>query len=145
MSIGDIAKQVDARPGQVVTVALGGADATELVHALDVALDDGRDIAPEVHFVLGRGGRTREGTIAQFVAALRLPYAAAEDWDAFIYQLGEGSVGSRRCIVVADAQELLADDAEAREELLFHLPSGPHCLGGGWTTVVLAAGPGQHS
>ena len=142
MTIEDIAAQVRAQPGRVVTVQLTGEDATRLVCDLDIALDDGSDIEPGVHFVLGRSCRTREAAIAQFVAALRLPYAASEGWDDFLYQLGEGSAGSRQCVVVADAQDLLAGDPEARTELLQNLPSGPHCLGGGWTTLVLAESPG---
>jgi hypothetical protein len=53
--------------------------------------------------------------------------------------------GSRRCVVVADAQELLAADPPAREELLTQLPSGPHCMGGGWSTLVLAESGGHQA
>jgi len=136
--IDDIAAQVRLRRGQVVTVELAGPDASRLCDELDIALDDGRE--PYVYFVLGRACRTREQAAVHFTAALRLPYAAAAGWDEFLIALGAGAASARTCVVVADAQELLADDPEARADLLIHLPSGPHCLGGGWTTLVLATG-----
>jgi hypothetical protein len=138
--IEEIAARVEGRPGQVVSVALAGPGVTRLIYELDIVLDTGTGYAvePAVHLVLGRSCRTRAEAVAQFVAALRLPYAASLGWDEFIYELGEGSAASRRCVVVADAQELLAADPPAREELLTQLPSGPHCMGGGWSTLVLA-------
>jgi len=134
----EIAARVKAERGKVVAISLSGADVTKLVYELEPALDTGWDAVPDVRLVLGAACRTMHETIAQFVVALGLPYEASLGWDEFISGLGDRAASSRQCVVVADAQLLLADEPAARDELLYFVPSGPHCLGGGWSTVVLA-------
>jgi hypothetical protein len=90
-----------------------------------------------VRLVLGAACATRHAAVRQLVAALQLPYAAAEEWDRFLDALGDRPAAERECVVVADADELLPHDGAGRRELLEFVRQPFACMGGGFSTVVL--------
>ncbi|XVQ06466.1 hypothetical protein ACQP1W_27835 [Spirillospora sp. CA-255316] len=132
-----LAEEVAGVHGRPVVVDLGGEDVWKLVlrlHALR-----GHDFNSEIRMVLGSACTTAARAVEQFVTALELPYAASQGWTDFFDQLGERGVGARQYLVVADASSLLKyEDYERWKELVERICGGPYCLGGGWTTLVLA-------
>jgi hypothetical protein len=138
-----IAARVTRAPGRVMAVVLSGELTTELVGRLDIAYDQVNDWDSEVDIcvVLGAASTTAATAVPQFVAALRLPYGAARGWTDLLDHLGDRSVSRRQCVIIADAGRLFVDEDPAMwRDLLCHLPGGPYCFGGGWTTLVLADG-----
>ncbi|MFG1866674.1 hypothetical protein [Micromonospora arborensis] len=127
--------------GRVLAVVLPGELTTDLVGRLDIAYDQVNDWDSDVDIcvVLGAASSTAATAVAQLVAAMRMPYRAARGWSEFLDALGDRAVSGRQCVIVADAGRLLADEDPALwRDLLHQLPSGPYCVGGGWTTLVLA-------
>jgi hypothetical protein len=132
-----LAEEVAGVHGRPVMVALGGEDVWELVRRLSSVR--GHDINSEVRMVLGSACTTATRAVEQFVTALEMPYAASHGWADFFDQLGERGVAARQYLVVADASSLLKyEDYERWKELVEYVCGGPYCLGGGWTTLVLA-------
>lgn len=79
-----------------------------------------------------------ERALEQFAAALQLRYGAARTLGEFCDSVGERSAAYRQCVIVADAADLLAGESEGLWRVLVQeLFSGPHCMGGGWSTLVL--------
>jgi hypothetical protein len=133
-----LAEEIDAVRGSVRAVNLPGDEAWELTMRLNILMDTG-PYDPVVRMVLGSACTTAAKTIEQFVVALQLPYAAARGWSDFLEHLGGWSASRRQCLVVAEACGLLRyEDPDRWQELVYNLYGGPHCLGGGWSTVVLA-------
>lgn len=92
----------------------------------------------DVRMVLGSACTTAARAVQQFTAALQLPYDAASGWSDFLGQLGERAAALRQCVVVTDACQMLKhEDTDLWHEAVHALHSGPHCLGGGWSTLVL--------
>lgn len=141
--IDEIVGQVARHRGEVVVVRSAGVDPTQVVHRLDAVLAVGDSTPPEVRLVLGAWCRTVAEALAQFVVALRLPYRACSGLEEFSDALGGRAASSRGCIVIADAQMLLATEPATRDELLSDLASPPRCMGGGWSTVVLLDSSGD--
>lgn len=131
-----LAGRLTGMPGRPVAVDLSAEDAWELVTRLDSALDaDG----VQTRMVLGAACPTTTEAIAQFVTAMQLPYRASRSWEDFLGELGERPVSQRQCLVVTDACALLRHESFDRwRELVGGVCGGPYCMGGGWTTLVLA-------
>lgn len=133
-----LVEQIVGRRGRVLAVELSGEDASELVTRLDIALDDARGGA-EVRMVLGAACTTAAKAIEQFTSALQLPYQASRGWTDFLERLGDRPVSVRQCVIVSDACRLLAyEDCDRWQELVSDLHGGPYCMGGGWSTLILA-------
>jgi hypothetical protein len=127
------ASQVAKSWGQMVALNSSAERVWPLVQRLDDVLD-----SADVRLVLGSACTTAMKAVQQFVAALQLPYAAAQSWTEFVKHLDNRPASRQQCIVVADACRLLKhEDHEVWRELTEALHSGPHCLGGGWSTLVL--------
>ncbi|MFB4320009.1 hypothetical protein [Actinomadura sp. 21ATH] len=141
-SIEDLVARVTAERGTMITAVVPAYRVDVLVQRLEMVLDAafggaGPDV--EVRLVLGSACTTAARAVDQFVAALRLPYAAARGWGDFTDALGDRPASLRECVVVADAARLLEhEDRDLWRELVSRLHGGPHCLGGGWNTLVLA-------
>jgi hypothetical protein len=120
----------------VVTAELTAAQLQTFVDDLPLAHPSAYDDV-EVRLVLGAACATRSATVQQLVAALHLPYRAAASWEHLLDALTDRPAALRECVVVADPDMVLPDDAAGREEVLHHLHGGPYCLGGGFGTLVL--------
>ncbi|XRQ03869.1 DUF6416 domain-containing protein [Actinomadura welshii] len=128
------AAQAKRETGQVHAFRLS----TEQVQPFIQHLEDTTDDA-EVRMVLGSACTTAARAVQQFVAALQLPYTAAGGWREFLDALGDRPASLRECVVVTDACEMLKhEDPDLWHEAVKALHGGPHHLGGGWTTLVLA-------
>jgi hypothetical protein len=96
----------------------------------------------DVRLVLGSASTTAAKAIDQFVAALQLPYEAAQGWGDFIGSFGERTGSGQQYVIVADAAELLKhEDVDLWRELIGAVCKVPSCLLPGWTTLVLADQP----
>ncbi|WP_433475626.1 hypothetical protein ACQPZP_00490 [Spirillospora sp. CA-142024] len=143
-SVDALAERVASRSlrGRLAAVDLSGDESWELVNRLDIVLDlvlgDARGCA-DARLVLGSACTTATKAVEQFVTALQLPYDAARGWGDFLEHLGERPASARSYVVVADACDLLKhEDYDRWRELVERLCSGPSCMGGGWSTLVLA-------
>jgi hypothetical protein len=142
-SIDTLAERVVARArrGRVAAVDLSGDESWELVNRLDIVLDIVLGEArgeTDVRLVLGSACTTAAKAVEQFVTAMQLPYEAARGWGDFLEHLGERPASWRSYLVVADACDLLKhEDYDRWRELVEQLCSGPSCMGGGWTTLIL--------
>lgn len=133
-----LTERVAALPGRALRLDLSGDECSELADRLDIVLDDERGGA-QVRSVFGAACTTAAKTVDQFVAALQLPYRATRGWTDFLAALGERPASRRSCLVIADACQLLKhEDHDRWRELVQELSGGPYCLGGGWSTLVLA-------
>ncbi|MGK5558401.1 barstar family protein [Actinomadura kijaniata] len=128
--------------GKMMALEVSGPEVDQFVWRLDAALDGAfghitSDV--RVRMVLGSACTTAAKAVDQIVAALQLPYPAARGWGDLLDALGDRPVSRRECVVVADASELLRhEDHDRWRELVDTLRGGPYCLGGGWSTLVLA-------
>ncbi|MGV9665141.1 hypothetical protein [Nocardia niigatensis] len=138
-----IIERIAAGKGRVVGVEVAARDeVTHLVTRIEEAFRwgyDGHDGAgADVRLVLGSAGLTLERALEQIAAALQLRYGAARTLGEFCDAVGGRSAAYRECVIVADAADLLAGESEGLWRVLVQeLFSGPHCMGGGWSTLVL--------
>lgn len=127
------AARVAKSPGETVAFISPEDGAWPLVQRLNAILD-----GSDVRMVLGSACTTALKAVQQFTAALQLPYAAAQGWTEFIEHLGDRPASLRQCIVIADACQMLKyEDHDVWRRLAEVLPSGPHHMGGGASTLVL--------
>jgi hypothetical protein len=130
-----IARRVSMERGEVYAVEVAGDEVPELVNRLRSAFADEVD----VRVVLGTACTTAIRAVEQIVAALQLPYPATRGWADLLAHLDDRPAALRRCVVVADAAELLKhEDLDRWRELIARLHSEPDGLGGGFGTLVLA-------
>jgi hypothetical protein len=138
-----LAARLARSPGQPIAVELHADRVQALAYQTEIEIDltyqPGDIIRPEtVRLVLGSAATTCMKAVDQFVAALQLPYAASRGWAELIEEIGDRSTGNRQLVLIADAGQLLKyEDRDRWRELVRALYGGPHCLGGGWTSVVL--------
>ncbi|TDB89215.1 DUF6416 domain-containing protein [Actinomadura sp. 7K534] len=130
------ADHVKRNPGQVLAFAVPGNEVRKFIEHLGDAL-----AGTDVRMALGSACTTAVKAVQHLVAALQLPYDAAEGWREFFDHLGEGT-SLRRCVVVTDACQMLEyEDPDVWHEFVTSLHGGPHCLGGGSSTLVLLDDP----
>jgi len=111
--------------------------------AVDPLVDGLRDtVDGDVRLALGRACTTATRAVEHLTGVLQLPYAATRGLGDFLDALGDRPSAERRWLVVADAAELLRhEEHEVWLDLVRDLFGGPHCLGGGWSTLVLVDDP----
>ncbi|MEU8802145.1 DUF6416 domain-containing protein [Spirillospora sp. NPDC048819] len=128
------AAQTQQGRGDVLAFKLSTDQMQPFIGRLVDTMDD-----TDVRIVLGSACTTAARAVQQFVAALQLPYNAAGGWREFLDHLGERPASLRECVVVTDACQMLKhEDADLWHEAVKSLHGGPHHLGGGWSTLVLA-------
>jgi hypothetical protein len=129
--------------GGVVALDLDSDLVQPFLDRVDLDLDEDRTT---VRLVLGAACTTAARAVDQFVAALQLPYPATRGWEDLLDYLGDGSASRRMYVVVADAAGLLRyEETDVWHGLVAGVKSGPHCLGGGFTTLVLLDGDHEWS
>ncbi|WP_067832714.1 barstar family protein [Actinomadura kijaniata] len=137
-----LVERVLGERGKMMALEVSGPEVDEFVQRLDLALDvafGGTVSYVGARMVLGSACTTAAKAVDQIVAALQLPYSAARGWGDLLDALGDRPVSRRECVVVADASQLLRhEDHDRWRELVGALHGGPYCLGGGWSTLVLA-------
>jgi hypothetical protein len=131
-----VAARIANTPGAVVACDLPAGQIQSLVDRVDLESDH------EVRLVLGAACTTAAKAIDHLVGALQLPYDATRGWIDLLDSVGDRPAALRRTVIVADAAELLKhEDQDRWRELVHQLHGGPHCLGGGWSTVALVDDP----
>jgi hypothetical protein len=96
----------------------------------------------DVRLVLGAACTTAARAVEHLVGVLQLPYDATRGWQDMLSAIGDRAASLRQYLVVADAADLLRhEDQDRWHELVGELRGGPSCLGGGWSTLVLADHP----
>jgi hypothetical protein len=131
-----LAGRIAAARGKVLALDVPPERYQALVDELDLAAD------ADVRLVLGAACTTAARTVEHLTAALQLRYEATRGWQDLLEVMGDRPVSLRRYVVIVDAAQLLRhEDRDRWHELVGELRSGPHCMGGGWSTLVLADHP----
>ncbi|TDC59020.1 hypothetical protein E1200_32615 [Actinomadura sp. GC306] len=132
-----LAAQVQRNRGKCLALRLSTDQVQPFIDRLRWTTDDA-----DVRMALGSACTTAIRAVQQLTAALQLPYNAASGWHEFLDALDERPAALREYLVVTDACQLLKhEDADLWHEAVRALHSGPHHLGGGWTTLILLDTP----
>ncbi len=125
--------------GDVLALELSAEDLQPLIDRVDAEIDDGIYVdRTKVRMVLGAACTTAARAVDQFVVAQQLPYPATRGWEDMLDHMFDRIVSRRQFVFVADAGDLLRYvESDVLHRLVSQVKSGPHCLGGGFTTVIL--------